>query len=105
MNDHDDDRYVTPPVVSRTATITETPQGVTRSISVTVTGGTPWEADQLMHQALTDTRQATEAAYLATLGGDLRRRNDRAETCRIFSIDAPTPVNGYARNLDLNEGA
>jgi hypothetical protein len=97
------------PVVTRTVTITETPQGVTRSITASVTGGTPWEANELLNAALTDTREGTESALTRAMGANLKRMNDAAEyryaNGGLHVIAVNQPANGFGRNLDTNEGA
>lgn len=88
------------PIVTRSVTITEGPNGITRSYTATVSGGEPWEANTLLDAALRDTRAASHTAYVAALEAHAAAQPRRMH---LVSIDAP--ANGWGRNPDTMEGA
>lgn len=87
------------PVVTRTVTITEGPNGISRSWSASVAGGTPWEAKQLLTAALVDAERASELPYLDA------RREYRERRGAMHPVQVVSIPNGYGRNPDPQEGA
>ena len=102
MSDHE-------PVVTRTVTITEGPNGISRSWSASVTGGTEWEQTALMRAALADAERASELPFIEARREHWERRsgfqNSNLHALKSNNVQLVTIPNGYGRNLDPNEGA